>query len=206
MAKLLLESGAQPSLYHKAKNDIIPIGIATLREDIDMVKLLLTYHEQNFGGAIYASRLGNIEIIKLLVSSLGPGLMHLRNSNNHTALHAASCNNKTEVVELLLELGADVKVVGRNGCTPLSYAAGYICPDSAKALLAAGAAVNHLAEGGRTPLDFAHFTRDVHPEQATSRLHLFDELIKVLEAVGGLRAAELPDDDNDNNNNNDEGV
>jgi hypothetical protein len=60
-------------------------------------------------------------------------------------------------------------------------------------------------EHGRTPLDGAHYVRDVHPEQATSRLHLFDELIKVLEAAGGLRAAELPDDDNDNNNN-DEGV
>ena len=43
--------------------------------------------------------------------------------------------------------------------------------------------------------------RDVHPEGVTSRLHLFDELIKVLEDAGGLTVAELPDDDNDDNNN-----
>ena len=35
----------------------------------------------------------------------------------------------------------------------------------------------------------------------TSRLHLFDELVKVLEDAGGLRAAELPDDDDDDDNN-----
>jgi hypothetical protein len=58
-----------------------------------------------------------------------------------------------------------------------------------------------LDEHGRTPLDIAHYTRDVHPEEVTSRLHLFDELVKVLEDAGGLRAAELPDDDNDNNDN-----
>jgi ankyrin repeat protein len=143
---------------------------------------------------------GNIEIIKLLVKSLGPGLMHLRNSNNDTALHGASDNNHAEVVELFLELCADVKAVGRSGYTPLSCAAEFICPDSAKALLAAGAAVNHVDDDGRTPLDGAHFIRDFHPDLVTSRLHLFDELIKVLKDAGGLRAAELPDDDNDNNN------
>ena len=61
-----------------------------------------------------------------------------------------------------------------------------------------------MDEHGGTPLDLAYYVRDFHPEQVTSRLHLFDELIKVLEGAGGLRAAELPDDDNDNNN--DEGV
>jgi hypothetical protein len=59
-------------------------------------------------------------------------------------------------------------------------------------------------EQGRTPLDFAYLARDVHPDVVTSSLHLFDELVEVLEDAGGLRAAELPDDDNDNNN--DEGV
>ena len=39
--------------------------------------------------------------------------------------------------------------------------------------------------------------RDVHPEGVTSRLHLFDELIKVLEDAGGLTAAQLPDNDDD---------
>ena len=205
MAKLLLESGAQPSLYHKAKDGAIPINIAIHKEDIGMVKLLLTYHEQNkelalqnFGGAICeAARVGNIEIIKLLVKSLGPGLMHLRDSYNNTALHHASNNNNAEVVELLLELGADVKSVGRNGFTPLSLAAALICLDSVKALLAAGAAVNHVDDYERTPLDLAYFVRDKNPDLVTSRLHLFDELIEVLDDVGGLRVIKLPDDDDD---------
>ena len=191
----------QSSLYHKAKDkdNNIPIIFAIFRENIDMVKLLLIYHEQNkemslqnFGGAIcWAAQVGNIEIIKLLVKSLGPSLVHLRGSNNNTALHAASKYYNAEVVELLLELGADAKSVGPNGCTPLSCAAASICPDSAKALLAAGAAVNHVDEHGRTPLDCAHFMRDVYLAQSTSRLHLFDELVKVLEDAGGLTAAQL---------------
>ena len=180
MAKLLLESGAQSSLYHKAKDkdNNIPIIFAIFRENIDMVKLLLIYHEQNkemslqnFGGAIcWAAQVGNIEIIKLLVKSLGPSLVHLRGSNNNTALHAASRYNNTEVIEFLLELGADVKSVVCGEFTPLTCAAVYISPDSAKALLAAGAAVNHVTINGQTPLDLAHYTYDVHPDVVTNRL------------------------------------
>ena len=199
MAKLLLKSGAQPSLCHKSGKGHIPISLAIQKENIDTVKLLLTYHEQdkerslqNFGNAIrQAARVGNIEIIKLLASSLGPDLMHSRSSRNNTVLHGASYFNNAEVIELLLELGADVESVGRKGATPLSNAAKHICPDSARALLAAGAAVNHVDERGRTPLDLAHYMHDVHPDKVESRLHLFDELVKVLEDVGGVRAAQL---------------
>ena len=47
VVKLLLESGAQPSLYHKAGRNNIPISNAIFKRRVDIVKLLLSYHEND---------------------------------------------------------------------------------------------------------------------------------------------------------------
>jgi len=71
MVKLLLESGAQPSLYHKNLRGILPIDQAIDYGRFDIVKLLLSYHEkdkkralENLGGAFLAvASEQNLEIV-----------------------------------------------------------------------------------------------------------------------------------------------
>jgi hypothetical protein len=55
--------------------------------------------------------------------------------------------------------------------------------------LAAGATVNHRRGDGNTPLDCA--LAQAHGSAASAKM------VEVLEAAGGLRAADLPDDDSD---------
>ena len=52
VVKLLLESGAQPSLYHKDHVGSIPIDRAIRVFRFDSVKLLLSYHEKDKNRAL----------------------------------------------------------------------------------------------------------------------------------------------------------
>ena len=59
-----------------------------------------------------------------------------------------------------------------------------------KVLLAAGATVNHRITNGRTPLDIA-LTCGVCRSAAGAKT------VELLEAAGGLRGADVPDEDDD---------
>ena len=72
-----------------------------------------------------------------------------------TALHLAASTEKTEVVRLLLDAGAEADVKTDEGVTPLFVAAAKGRTDTAKLLLAAGADVNAAATTGDTPLHAA---------------------------------------------------
>ena len=113
-------------------------------------------------------------------------------TTGRTALHE-SCNfyrrDDTEVMEFLLESGAKVNAVGTDGETPLFWSILWGYQECTKVLLAAGATVNHRKNGGETPLDLALVEADGSAARA--------KIVEVLEAAGGLRAADLPDDDSD---------
>ena len=76
VAKLLLFSGVESSLYHYSRWGEIPIDCALRYGKIDTVKLLLSYHEKdkekalvNLGGIfVKAAQRQNLEIVKLIVS------------------------------------------------------------------------------------------------------------------------------------------
>jgi len=72
-----------------------------------------------------------------------------------TSLHLASLRGDTEIVELLLEAGANVNIKNKFGWTPLHLAAreGHI--DIVQMLLEAGANIGAKNKFGRTPLDYA---------------------------------------------------
>ncbi|EJW84986.1 hypothetical protein WUBG_04104 [Wuchereria bancrofti] len=64
---------------------------------------------------------GSVEKLKdLLVGNLG--LLEERNENQLTALHWASDRGKLELVEFLVDAGADVNIQDYGGQTPLHYA------------------------------------------------------------------------------------
>ena len=200
--KLLMESGAQPSLYHKDINDDIPIDRAILFGRFDIVKLLLSYHEkdkkralENLGGAFRSvARKQNLEIVQLILNVCGADIVHSHDPNGRTALYQ-SCweSDNPEVAEFLLESGAKVNAVGNNGWTPLFWSISNGRLECTKVLLAAGATVNHRRTDGDTPLDWALARVDDDGSTNAARA----KIVEVLEAAGALTAAQLPDDEED---------
>lgn len=67
--------------------------------------------------------------------------VHKANSVGHTALHVASINGHTDVMEVLLEYGADLDARTLQGYTPLYVAFGAKQLAAARLLLAAGASI-----------------------------------------------------------------
>ena len=72
-----------------------------------------------------------------------------------SSLHLATCNNDLEVLELLLNAGADVEAKNADGETPLHQAAKNGHADAIKALKEAGADVEAKNADGETPLHLA---------------------------------------------------
>jgi len=211
VVKLLLESGAQPSPYHKSSHGSIPIGYAVSKRKVDTVKLPLSYHEkdkkiESLGDAfVLAASIQYLEIVKLFLVASMPDIIHSRDSDTgSTALHQ-SCgeSDDTEVMEFLLKSGAAVNTVDNDGRSPLFWTVYAGRPECAKVLLAAGAAVKHRDSDGDTPLDYA-LTRDDDDEEDESTVAARAKIVEVLEAAGGLRGVDLPDDDEDDNDSDDE--
>jgi ankyrin repeat protein len=77
-------------------------------------------------------------------------------------LHYAAGGGHKEIVELLIDEGADVNAKGENGWNPLHLAAGRGQKEVAELLIANGADVNAKvvsgAKQGKTPLDAANET------------------------------------------------
>ncbi len=68
------------------------------------------------------------------------------------------------VVAVLLEAGADVKVVDSGGVTPLHCAVYWPSVDTIVALLDAGADINAQDNEGKTPLIYVVRDKDANPE------------------------------------------
>ena len=72
-----------------------------------------------------------------------------------TPLYAAAFCGKTQIVQMLLEAGADVHAATNKGQTPLFAAAQKGHAEIVKSLLQAGADVHRATDDGRTPLSVA---------------------------------------------------
>lgn len=90
----------------------------------------------------YAVREGNIQLVKDWLAR-DPNMAKLR-SRRGSALHSAAMVNNPEMVQLLLDHGADPNLPGRRGGTPLHWAAWMGAKESAELLIKAGADVNAL--------------------------------------------------------------
>lgn len=76
-----------------------------------------------------------------------------------TLLHKVAHDDHAHLLDLLIELGADVAACEVNGWTPLHVAAIYSHPQAASRLLDAGAAINAVDGEGFTPLQRARISR-----------------------------------------------
>ena len=93
--------------------------------------------------------------ISMMLAHAGADLEARAGSMSFTPLLMASAYGQTEVALALIELGADVNVLGTNGATPLSCAAGNNDVRLVLALVKTGAVVDSLSGQGLTPLHIA---------------------------------------------------
>ena len=77
-----------------------------------------------------------------------PAAVNDEDNDSQTALHLACIHGKYDVVELLLDKGADIEARDFNLWMPLDCAAAYGRPKCAKMLLEAGASVDPVDKVG----------------------------------------------------------
>jgi uncharacterized protein len=131
IAKLLLESGANPNAFENQRYDLITI--AAVNNDVEMIKLGLEYGADPsnttspYDGTalIAAAHLGHVETVQTLIEASAP-LDHINNLGWTALIEAIVLGDggerHTAVVRALIEAGADVNLADGGGKTPLALA------------------------------------------------------------------------------------
>ena len=78
--------------------------------------------------------------------------LEARNEKGDVAMHLAVERGQTPIAEVLLDRGADINVLGYNGCTPLYLASRWGHTESVRLLLDRGAYPDSLNKSQQTPL------------------------------------------------------
>ncbi|XP_046388295.1 ankyrin repeat domain-containing protein 49-like [Ischnura elegans] len=112
-------------------------------------------HENAKKEILWASEHGNLDLVKKLIQLEGSSLLKERDKDGYTPLHRACYNGHEDVVEYLLEKGADLKATTKDGWQPLHSACNWNFTHCASLLLDHGADVNAVTNGGLTPLHLA---------------------------------------------------
>jgi len=101
---------------------------------------------------------GDLEKVKEIIDK-DPNQINVQDAQDFTPLHLASGKGHTEIVEFLLDHGADTELEICTGHTPMMLAAWYAGDgkyETIKTLLEHGAKVNHKEDGdGSTALHYA---------------------------------------------------
>ena len=132
----------------RTKKGTTPVMLAMFNRHKEIAELLATGIETNI---FEATALGRVERVRELLKK-DPTLVKAFSPEGFTALHGNL--NHTDVVQLLIDKGADINVMSNNAflATPLQSAIAMGWTDAAKLLIARNANVNCRGEGGGSPL------------------------------------------------------
>ncbi len=165
-AEALLSSGVNPNLPDKYGKT--PLYYAASFNEAKTVALLLTYHADPNARAArretefpatplqYAAELGNLHIASELMAA-GARVDTVGNGGR-TALHFAVLGRHLDLIQFLIEKGADLNARDREGTSPLDDAVWRGSLDAAAILLAHGARLNEAeVKTGATPINEAAY-------------------------------------------------
>lgn len=155
IAKILIEAGA---IVDNGLSE--PLDLAAYNGFTEIVNLLLQAghyadKEKNkrFYDAFFSAIIcGHIEIVKAFIR-IGTDVNYLLNGDSGLCRATESCHQ--EIVEFLLEVGAEVNLRDGNQSTPLMQAAYRASGEIARILIAAGADINAKDDNGYTALMLA---------------------------------------------------
>ncbi|BBH20085.1 hypothetical protein Back11_14300 [Paenibacillus baekrokdamisoli] len=129
--KALIEAGADINLQdHKRDNPFLYAGAQGL---LEIVKVLIDAGADStitnrYGGIalIPAAEHGYVEVVKELLTRSKVNVNHVNNLGWTALMEAIILNNggekQQQVIQLLIEYGADVNIPDKNGVTPLQHA------------------------------------------------------------------------------------
>eukprot|EP00300_Choanocystis_sp_HF-7_P026342 c29369_g1_i1.p1 GENE.c29369_g1_i1~~c29369_g1_i1.p1 ORF type:complete len:214 (+),score=50.89 c29369_g1_i1:3-644(+) len=109
-----------------------------------------------------AVRRGDVPQIKGILHSDPSVVNAYLDEDEHTAAHTAANNGKIDVLEILIEHGANLDIPNHDGWTPVYSAVMDGDETVLELLLKSGAGVNMLDEDGWTPLCVASYVGDIH--------------------------------------------
>ena len=138
--KLLLDRGA----YVNTRTDkgFTALQRAVQAGDADLVRVLVAHHHRNTSGSSPAPMSQCT-----CINADGPFSM--------SAIHSAVFANRGDIIQLLLEAGADTEVRTHKAWTPLHVAARFGYVESKVVLLQGGANPEAVTSRGLTPADVA---------------------------------------------------
>ncbi|KAL7835585.1 hypothetical protein SRHO_G00279320 [Serrasalmus rhombeus] len=104
----------------------------------------------------HATANGNLEVIRLIVATVGPEELNAQDDQGQTPLHWAVEKNQEESCSLLLELGADPNILSMALMSPLHLAISRECNNLVQLLVSSGRVdVNLEGDLGNTPVMMA---------------------------------------------------
>ena len=159
VCRVLIDAGAD--LHTKDEYGSSPLHYACESGALDVVKMLVragarvrATYSAGWTCLQVASQRGHTETVRYLVG-LPEVELNQRDAGNHNALHLAAVNKHTDVVQVLIDAGADIDTQNYEGRSPLHDACGAGELDVVKMLVRAGARVCATDEEGRTCLMLA---------------------------------------------------
>jgi len=143
IAQYLLDSGAD--VDSKMMNDITPLFIAVESQHLQVAKVLVSSGAQYAGREIGLAIIrDDLDMIKLLVNT--PERANLAGRRGITLLHSAAMSGRQAIAQYLIEQGAKVDIKTDDGETPLDLAAGN--KEHLSGLMARGISKEQLLEQG----------------------------------------------------------
>ena len=166
VVQVLIDAGA--NIEARDNSGYSPLHFACSSGSPDSVKMLVRAGAgvrvtNNYGDTclIFAASRGHTEIVRYLVGLKEVEVDHTDDEDG-TALHWAADNNHADVVQVLIDAGANIEVRDNNGYSPLLWSCSSGSLDVAKLLVRAGARVRVTDNGGHTCLEIA--TSNGHTE------------------------------------------
>ena len=172
---LLIDAGADVNTQNNEGHS--PLYVACKSGELDIVKMLVragagvsVADNDGYTCLMLAAWHGHTDIVRYLVGVPEVELNHQSGAaaSSNTALHLAARNKRTDVVQVLIDAGADIDTQNNLGHSPLHYACKKGARDIVKMLVRAGAGVRvGDYEAAQVLIDVLHLELEAEKSRAS---------------------------------------
>ena len=162
VVQVLIDAGADIDIQNNEDESLLHAACDS--GALDIVKMLVragtgvrAVDDQGRTCLMLAACSGHTETVRYLLCLPEVEVNYLNLRNSYTALHHALDEGETDMVQVLIDAGADIDTQNNDGCSPLHDACALEAPGVVKMLIEAGADVRATDDEGRTYLMLAAY-------------------------------------------------